>query len=188
MSNPFASAGINYANPSTVGGTGSGVKIFPALLTPTVAATLQILEQQQGQIVTLNAAGNVHLHGTSPSIIPTLQSGSSLTSTSNTTVSALTSAQVLASTGATSPFALQIKLQGDQSSGILQVVSTTFTCNGVSSSSFTNTSLTGVKFSGGSAGDGFSNPEVGVTLCLGLNFGVSDAANSANLYQFELES
>jgi len=188
MSSPFASCGINYANPSTIGGTGSGVKIFPGLLTTTSAAILQILEQQQGQIVTLNAAGNVHLHGTSPTIIPTLQSGTSLTSTNNTTISALTSAQLFASTGATYPFALQIKLQGDQSSGILQVVSTTFTCNGVNSTSFTNTSLTGVKFSGGSAGDGFSNPEVGVSLALGLNFGVSDAANSANLYQYELES
>jgi hypothetical protein len=188
MSSPFQSCGINYANPSTIGGTGSGVKIFPSLLNSAVAATLQILEQQQGQIVVLNAAGNVHLHGTSPTIIPTLQSGSSLTSTNNTTVSALTSAQLFASTGATYPWALQIKLQGDQSSGIVQVVSTSFTCNGVNSTSFTNTSLTGVSFSGASAGDGFKNPEVGVTLCLGLNFGVSDAANAANLYQFELES
>src|ERR1700676_891807 len=174
MSNPFQSAGINYANPSTIGGTGSGVKIFPSLLTPTVAATLQLLEQQQGQLVSLVASGNVHLHGTSPTIAPTLYSGSSLTASKNnggTALSVLTTAQLFASTGATYPFALKIDLQGDNASGILQVVSTTFTCNGVSSSTFTNTSLTGVSFSGTSAGDGFSNPEVGVTLCLGINFG-----------------
>jgi hypothetical protein len=186
MSDIFSSAGVNYANPSTIGGTGSGVKIFPALILTTTAAILQILEQQQGQIVTLNAAGNVHLHGTSPTLIPTLQSGSSLTSTNNTTVSALTSAQLFASTGATYPWALTVKLQGDNASGVVQVISASWSCNGTTSTSFTNTSLTGVTFSGTSAGDGFSNPEKGVTLCLGLNFGVSDSANAANLYQFEL--
>jgi hypothetical protein len=187
MANPFASAGVNYANPSTIGGTGSGVKIFPALISTTTAAILQLLEQQQGQIVTLNAAGNLHLHGTSPTIAPTLLKGNSLTYSSGNVISVLTSAQLFASTGATYPWALQIKLQGDTSSGVVQVVSTTFACNGTASSSFTNTSLTGVSFGGTSAGDGFLNPEVGVTLSLGLNFGVSDAANAANLYQFELE-
>jgi hypothetical protein len=187
MANPFASAGVNYANPSTIGGTGSGVKIFPALISTTTAAILQLLEQQQGQIVTLNAAGNLHLHGTSPTIAPTLLKGNSLTYSSGNVISVLSSAQLFASTGATYPWALQIKLQGDTASGVVQVVSTTFACNGTASSSFTNTSLTGVSFGGTSAGDGFLNPEVGVTLSLGLNFGVSDAANAASLYQFELE-
>jgi hypothetical protein len=186
MSFVISSAGCNYANPSKIGGTGSGIKIFPSLLNSAAPAVLQILEQQQGQTVVLNASGSIFVHGTSPTIIPTLQSGTSLTSGSNTTISVLTSAQSLA-TNATYPWSLTVKLQGDATSGVVQVVSTSFSCNGVNSTSFTNTSLTGVTFSGLVA----SPPvfaEVGVSLVLGINFTVSDSLNSASLFQYTLEA
>lgn len=186
MSNPFATAGINYASPSKVGGTGSGIKIFPSLLSSAAPAILQMLEQKNGQIVTLRAAGTLFVHGASPTINPVVQSGSSLTASSNTTVSTLTSAQSL-TTNAQYPFALTLQLQGDSTSGIVQVVSATFACDGTASSTFTNTLLTGVTFGGTSAGDGFLNPEVGVSLVFGLNFGVSDTLNKASLLQYELD-
>jgi hypothetical protein len=186
MSFIISSVGCNYTNPSKVGGTGAGIKIFPSLLNSAAPAILQILEQQQGQTVVLNASGNVFLHGTSPTINAVLQSGTSLTSANNTTIATLTSAQTLA-TNATYPWALTIKLQGDAGSGVVQVVSSSFTCNGVNSTTFTNTSLTGVVFSGLVA----SPPvfaEVGVSLVLGINFGVSDALNTASLFQYTLEA
>jgi hypothetical protein len=186
MADIFASAGINYANASKVGGTGSGIKIFPSLLSATAPAILQLLEQQQAQIVTLSAAGSLFVHGTSPTINPVLQSGSSLTSGSNTTVSTLTSAASL-TTNAAYPWALQVKLQGDQASGIVQVVSATFACNGTTSTTFTNTSVTGVSFTGALT-DGIAAQEPGVNLVLGINFGVSDALNTASLFEYTLEA
>jgi len=180
------SGGINYAFPSKVGGTGSGVKIFPSLLTATLPAGLQVPSTAQGQIMTIKAAGTMFLHGTSPTIIPTLQFGNSLTSGSNTTVSALTSAQLFSSTAANYPWMVKFDLQGDNGSGIVQVVSTTWVANGVSSTSFTNTSITGINWLGVFS-DGNNFPPVLPQFVFGLNFGVSDALNTAAMYEWNLE-
>jgi hypothetical protein len=189
MSHIIASAGINYANPVKIGGTGTGVKIFPSVLSSAAPAILQVLEQQNGQVVTLTASGTLFVHGASPTIIPTLQSGTSLTSGSNTTVSVLTAAQSL-TTNAQYPFALVLGLQGDSVSGIVQVVSAQFVCNGVVSlmAAFTNTSLTGVTFGNVVSTDGFYKPENPLNLVFGINFTVSDALNAASLYEYQLEA
>lgn len=180
------SPGINYAFPSLIGGTGSGVKIFPSALSALKPAALQVTFPMQAQLFTLTAAGTMFLHGTSPTIIPTLQFGSSLTSTNNTTVSVLTTAQLFSSTGANYPWALQIKMQGDNASGVIQVVSATFAANGTASSTFTNTSITGINWLGVSS-DGNTLAPVLPSFVLGLNFGVSDALNTAALYQFSID-
>lgn len=185
----FSAPGINYAFPSVIGGTGSGVKIFPDLITSTNAAALKMPVTLQGQIFSLNFAGTVKLHGTSPTLIPTLQynlSTPSLTSTNNTTVSALTSAQLFSSTGASYPWACTFKLQGDSTSQIIQVISATWTANGTTSTSFTNTSITGVTWTGATSDGNTFAPSL-PQFCFGLNFGVSDSVNSASAYEFNGE-
>src|SRR5712672_3476213 len=187
MSHIIASAGVNYAVASKVGGTGTLTKIFPGLLSG--AALLQMLEQTQGQIVTFSASGSLFVNGTSPTINAVLQSGTSLTAASNTTVSTLTAVQSLTTANAY-PFTFIADLQGDAASGKVQVVFSQFTCNNVTAlqSAMTNTQLTGVKFGNVPDTDGFFKPEVGVNLVFGITFGVSDALNAASLFQYQLES
>jgi hypothetical protein len=190
MSTYSASApGINYNFPSVIGGTGTGVKIFPDMITSTNAAALKLPVTAQGWIFTLNFAGTVKLHGTSPTLIPTLQyntSTPSLTSTNNTTVSALTSAQLFSSTGASYPWAATFKLQGDSTSQIIQVISATWSANGTTSTTFTNTSMTSITWTGATS-DGNTFAPTLPQFCFGLNFGVSDSVNSASCYEFNLE-
>ena len=189
MSHILSSAGLNYAVPSKVGGTGTGVKIFPGLLNSAAPAILQMLEQAQGQLITLTASGSVFVAGAAPTINPVLQSGTSLTSASNTNVSTLTAAQSL-TTNAAYPFTLLVDLQGDAASGIVQVVFSQFVCNGVVSAqtAMANTNLTGVKFGNIPDADGFFKPEQAVNLVFGINFGVSSALNSASLFEYQLEA
>ena len=121
-------------------------------------------------------------------IAPVLQVGTSLTSTSNTTISTLTTAQGLAN--GQYPFAFICELEGDSLSGIVQGVFSQFVCNGVVSaqSAMTNTLLTGATFGFIPGGDGFFKPENPVNLVFGINFGTSAAANAASLYEYQLEA
>jgi hypothetical protein len=187
MSYSFASAGANYAFPLTVGGTGTLAKVFPAPSTnsgiaATSPASLRVLLQQQGQLVSLVISGNVFVHGTAPTVNFVLQSGTSLTAASNTTILTLASAQSL-TTNAWYPFCVKADLQGDNASGILQPVSSSIVCNSVSGS-VTATALTGVTFgSPASPIDNIPLAESVINLVFGVTFGVSDALNAANVYQ-----
>ena len=185
--------GVNAYNPSSVGGTGTTAKIFPNLLAnitglpsgfglgspaptlPFAAAVCTIpgtgqYEQQQIQIA---AAGYVFVHGTTPTVNFVIQNGTSLTPGSNTTVATLASVQTL-TTGATYPFSLSLKMQGDAVSGIMQMFSATFVCNGVSGT-VTLTDLTGVNLT-----------TTALNFVVGVTFGVSDALNVGKLSQFQL--
>jgi len=191
MAEPFAiGGGVNGYNPSTVGGTGTSTKIFPNLLAnatglpasftgspvPTLPpAGAQIVipgtgQYEQQQIV-VTAGGYVYVHGTSPTLNFLLQSGTSLTSGSNTTIATLASAQSL-TTASYYPWSLSVKLQGDAKSGVVQVFSGTFVCNGVSGS-LTLTNLTGQNLT-----------TTNINLVIGVTFGVSDALNFGALSQF----
>lgn len=185
MSNPFATAGVNYANPVTVGGTGTTAKIFagPVLnsgVASIVPAALLLQAQQQGQIVSVKAAGTLHVHGASPTVNFVIQNGTSLTAASNTTIITLASPQSL-TTAADYPFAITLDLQGDQASGIVQVVSASIVCDGVSGS-VTKSTLSGINWNG--ANQFYSNAAP-LSLVAGVTFAVSDALNSASLSQFE---
>jgi|HubBroStandDraft_2_1064218.scaffolds.fasta_scaffold278188_1 hypothetical protein len=188
MAIPITAPGINYAFPSKVGGTGTGIKIFPDLITPTLPAKLQVVYPMQGQMFYLVASGSMFLHGTSPTIAPTLQYGlpAVLASGSNTTVSVLTTAQVLATAGAAYPWTFEIEMQGDNASGVIQVLYAKFACNGVGSQTFTNTLITGINWLGVFS-DGNLLPPVLPSFAFGLNFGVSDALNTASMYQYAID-
>lgn len=176
MSQTIQSAGINYASPSTVGGTGTTAKIFPSLLNSLSPATLALVQAQNGQQVTVKASGTLFVHGTSPTINFLLQNGTSLTAGSNTTFATLTSVASL-TTATQYPFAVKVTLQGDSVSGIVQVVDAEIVCNGVSGAA-TKTSLTGINFAG---------PGAAANVVFGVTFGVSDALNTASLLQFNAE-
>src|SRR5215469_11998206 len=171
MSEPFSVAqGIGPYTPSIVGGTGTTTKIFQSNLGPgfanganplnvtpsstkpaiptissgTPAATVIIpgTGQYEQQRIVVSASGFLFVHGASPTINFLFQQGTSLTSGSNTTMATLASAQSL-TTNASYPWVFSAAIQADSVSGVMQIFSGVFACNGVSGS-LTLTDLTGV--------------------------------------------
>jgi hypothetical protein len=192
----FATAGINPAQPSVVGPINSTtMQIFPAVglglgfqVAPTAPAQLFVPANgaMNGVPFSVHASGNVFVHGSSPTINFALYNGTSLTAASNgTAISTLTSAQSL-TTAATYPFSYQATLQGDSTSGVVQVIGATFYCNGVSGT-LTNTDLTGITF-GGPAFPAPAGGGAALSLCLGIKFGVGDALDTASLMSFYAEA
>ena len=202
MSEPFSTAGgVSGFTPSIVGGTGTTTKIFASLLgpgfgnggnplsvapgstkpaipviatgTPAAQVVIPGIGQYEQQQIVVSASGFVFVHGTSPTLNFLFQQGSSLTSGSNTTMATLASAQSL-TTNASYPFAFSAKIQADSVSGIMQIFSAVFACNGVSGS-LTLTDLTGVNLT-----------TTNYPFVFGVTFGVSDATNVGVLSQFSL--
>lgn len=186
----FSNAGVSGSFPSQVGLVAStAFQVFPALLgpgfqvAPTEAAVLTVPANgvYEGKPMTVHAAGMLFVHGTSPTINFALYSGSSLIpadETVTTPVSTLTSAASL-TTATAYPWSYVATLQGDSISGVVQVQTANFTCNGVSGS-LTNTDLTGISFIAGGA--------PAVQLCAAMKFTVSDALSYAKLMSFYAEA
>jgi hypothetical protein len=194
MSEPFSVApGIGPYTPVSVGGTGTTAKIFPNLLAntsgipsafgsgspaptlPGACAAVQIrgTGEYEQQAISVSASGYVFVHGTSPTLNFLFQQGTSLTSGSNTTMATLTSVQSL-TTNANYPWAFSCRLQADAVSGVMQIYSAVFVCNGVSGAC-TLTDLTGVNLT-----------TTNYSFVMGVTFGVSDSTNKAFLSQFSL--
>jgi len=194
MSEPFSVApGVGAYTPVSVGGTGTLAKIFPNALAnlsgiPTIfgtgspAAAAPIAPsavmipgtgQYEQQAIAVVAGGYLFVHGTSPTINFVLQQGTSLTAASNTTIATLASAQSL-TTGANYPWSFNARIQSDAVSGVLQIFSGVFVCNGVSGT-MTLTDLTGVNLT-----------TTNYNFVCGITFTVSDALNVAKLSQFSL--
>lgn len=182
-----------------VGGLGTNPDLFPQVLASTQPAAIQIPSgaQFEGQQFIVRASGNLFVHGTSPTVNVSLYAvaggipaSAPLTATSYTAVVALTAQQSL-TTAATYPWALEVRLQGDSVSGVLQVCSAVISINGVSNA-VTKANLTGVVFNSGVTPSGtipYSNATgPAVTFVPAITFGVTDALNSANLLQNILES
>jgi hypothetical protein len=194
MSEPFSVApGVGAYTPVSVGGTGTVAKIFPNAIAnlsgiPTIfgtgspAATAPIAPsavmipgtgQYEQQAIAVVASGYVFVHGTSPTLNFAFQQGTSLTATSNTTMAVLASAQSL-TTGANYPWSFSARLQSDAVSGVMQIFSAVFVCNGVSGT-VTATDLTGVNLT-----------TTNYYFVFGVTFGVSDALNVGKMSQFSL--
>jgi hypothetical protein len=177
MSSTISTASVNAYAPSTVGGLLTTVKYFPALGNNAVPATLPIPSSALGQQMLIRASGNIFVHGTSPTLNFILASTATPLSFSGNTTLATIASPVALTTATYYPFALEIKAQGDTTSGIIQLYGATFVCNGVSSTVTLTQALTGESFGSGNAAN----------LVFGVTFGVSDALNAANLMEFELE-
>jgi hypothetical protein len=176
---------------ANVGGTGTTGKIFPVFNNSAVAAAIQLPSggELEGQQFIVRASGRLFVHGASPTVNFLLQSGSSLTPGSNTTFVTGASAQAL-TTNAWYPYAIEARLQGDSTSGIVQVASASIVVDG-NVVSPTLTALTGINFSSGYTPSGAipysQNDGASLKIVLGVVFGVSDALNSAVLNQFAVE-
>lgn len=213
----FTDSQVRGLTPSIVGGSGTTTKMFPSLLGPgfdngggnlggplgpqgsggvvpspaaAVGPAMLIVPSSglyEGQAIEIRASGSIYIHGTSPTLNFVLQSGTSMTASSNTTFATLHTAVSL-TTAAQYPFSLDLGIQGDSVSGIVQVVWASFAVDGINfelnanARSDTNyvapTSLTGVKFTG-------AGGKPALNIVFGVTFGVSDAANVANLTQFQ---
>ena len=197
--------GISGVTPSVVGGTGTSTKIFTAPPTTnwlyasysssqsTTSATAAGLPVPGNGVLemtpfTVRASGKVYVHGTSPTINFVLQKGTSLTAASNTTFLTLASAASLTA-GSTIPWYLDVTLQGDSTSGIVQVINGRIVTNGTSGS-VTSTDLTGITFTTTFTGpDGYPTGNApAFTVVCGVTFGVSDSTNTCSLGSFFLET
>lgn len=201
---------INGLSPIKVGGTGTTAKIFPAVAASVpVNAAQPVVPGQlvggpaallipangsyEGQLFSVNISGTIVTGTTiSPTINLVIQSGSSLTAASNTTVATFTAA-FAAAVSTKYNFSLSLTLSGDSASGLVCASPklSEAQINGADQA-LTLTNLTGVSFLSGAATgqnpifNGNSAP-VAISLVCGVTFGVSDAANSASLMAFNIE-
>jgi hypothetical protein len=166
-------------------GPGTGFQIFAELINSAIAAILNVpgSGRLEGQQFIVRAGGRLFVHGTSPTVNFAIYNGSSLTPGSDTAITTLASAQSL-TTNATYPWAIELEMQGDSTSGILQVMSSEIVCNGVSGTP-TNTDQTSVNFQAG-ATSGTTEPAL--SLVVGVDFTVADSTDYAVLDQFSLEA
>jgi hypothetical protein len=196
---------VNGANPVTVGGTGTTIKYFSNVpgaagflsgtsgvnsgvssnnLPNTPSATsnaggLQVpgFAVLNGQVFSATAAGNIYLHTSGSGVTGTVGMYLSTQLPNQTpTYQTLVALTVTNPTAATYlPWFLNMQMQGDTSSGMLQLIESG-AINGVVTVPTQVTALTGINFS--------SNPAF--TLVVGVTFNTSDSLNSANLYQFQV--
>ena len=200
---------VSGVSPITVGGTGTSIKIFPAVpsslpvnagqpsavgqfVNGPAALLIPANGSYEGQAFEVQASGSITFGAsTSPTVNFGLFNGTSLTvANDGTAIVTLTSA-IAGSASHTLPFEVRIRLQGDSVSGIVQIGTVEAYMNSVTMGSTTNTKLTGISFlSGASTGqnpifNGNSAPAA-LSLIFGIGFTLSDAGNSASLMQYAI--
>lgn len=178
----FNSLSNNLANQSGagVGGLGTTAKIFSLSGLGVTALILNVDSggnpgKLEGRTWEIRAAGNLYAHGSSPTANVVLQSGKSLTATSNTSIATLGSAQSV-TTATNFPWAVSALVQGTTASGILQGKFQIVIDNTLSAAAALSNALTGLVFSPG------VNPVI--QLVAGVTFSVSDALSVATLTEF----
>lgn len=193
---------VNGSNPSTVGGSGIGTSIayFPNLPGPSigVANTTPSASSAKGQLLVpgsnrLNgqqfhvlAAGNfeVGAGGGSATVTLTLQANTgTVTTPVYTTIAASTAYAAEALDGVFYPFSMDVTIEGDSQSALIQGTQTIYIDNTINrAGTVLNSTLSGLLPATGA----FANePPFG--LVLGITFGTSETGNSANLFRFSIE-
>lgn len=186
---------VNGAFPSVVGGTGTAIKYFPNVPGPSigVASTTPSSASAKGQLnvpgantlngqrFTVNVTGNISIDPTisCPSVTIALYANTgTVTSPSYTAIA--TTGSVVAGNFDNEDFALSVTLFGTTASGVVQG----------SQQAFFNAALvnsTPKALQANLSGINFGN-QIPFGLVVGVTFSVSGANNTANLYQFVLES
>lgn len=199
----FTAPGINAFNSSTVGGTGTSEVMFPAIsgnFTSGVAPVaypailgIPANSQFEQQRFTVIASGKIFLHGTSPTALWKMYSGTSMTPANNGTALLTMSALSGLTTNKTYPWSWIADFQGDSTSGILQAISSTLWVNNATAGAITLTGVaSGLNLVGfgpvNLSGPGYTQSGQFATnalnLCISMTFGVSDALNKCYLSQF----
>jgi hypothetical protein len=194
---------INGQNPVTVGGTGTTTKFFPAVpgsgigVTSTKNGFLFVPDNNEANAQRLNvtASGNFTIGSgatTSPAVTiglyPVTFTGSAqinsnpsalgLTSTASIGATPILSATFAGASDLTGfyPWALTCDLQGDSSSGLVQLLSGSIVIDGTGTASTIGlvSGLSGINFA--------TVAPYGVVV--GVTFSVSDPGALANMYQF----
>jgi hypothetical protein len=194
-------------NASPIGGLGTTAKIWqiapqpfsPASITPTGAITLFApgTGVLAGHSFKVRASGNFTVAGTTPTVQAILYAATP----GNTNVILAQSSVRTVTTSASYPFTIEATLQGDNLSGWLQGWFTAGVGAQVDVQAALTNKLTGVNFgvnSASGAASGASYPTTGylptnagnepsVLFQAALVFGVSNAANVGNLYEFYMD-
>jgi hypothetical protein len=209
MAQPITNLLINGLNPVTVGGTGTAIKYFPYLpgasigVASTKSGFLMIPgnAEANAQRMEVRAVGNFSIGNNAPAASPAVtlalypvtfpdqiasiaNSNANQQNTASTAVIGATAivSQTFAAAsdkvGTAQPWSLSAVLAGDSLSGLVQLVGGDIVMDGTA-----GTVTAGLV--SGLSGINFSNV-VPFALVIGVTFSVSDAAASANMYQFQL--
>lgn len=193
-------SGATPFGPSSVGGTSTSAQMFPALggnftassSNLSTSAVLSCAIPNNGQYeqkrFAVIASGKFFVHGTSPTQVWKMYNGTSLTPTSNTVVLTMSALTGL-TTNAWYPWTWASVMQGDSSSGILQVTSSSLWVDNATAGTITLTGATGVAFGGatGLTGSGYS-ASYALNLCMSFQQTVSDAKNICYCSEFYIEA
>lgn len=193
MSQVVADFQVNGLFPSTVGGSGSGVKYFPRLLgssigvestAPSASSAVGQLAVPgnsvlNGQAFQVLVGGQVESGGSDSSETISVQLYANTGTTSSPSYTSIATTGVFTLPQESTPYQFQIKtdLFGTTGSGI---VTGTYTAN-IGASAPTSATVITTKLSGIS----FSSA-LPFGLVVGVTFGSSDANNAAALYQFQI--
>jgi len=204
MATVIANLLINGAGGITVGGTGITTKYFPAVPGASIGVAsvnngyllVPANNAVNGQRLAIRATGNFavgDITGACPTVTiglyPVTFTGGLSTASINST--AILSAVVTAQTNinALYPWALTADLAGDSGSGLVQVLSGAVVADGVNTSATAGlvTGLTKINFAPGA-----SLPSSGQVapfgLVVGVTFSISEAGNTATMYQFDMQN
>ena len=196
-------SGARPLNPSIVGGAGTAIQIFPALVFPNAGLnsvavstpgplSLPVPANGQYEMVRFSviASGKMFIHGTSPTQLFSMYNGTSMTAASDTLVLTMSALSGL-TTNKWYPWSWKSEFQGDSSSGILQAINSTLWVNNATAGTIT---LTGIAsglnmIANGPVGlvpSGYSTTNA-FNLIISVKSGVSDALNSYQCAQLVLE-
>ena len=191
---------INGASGITVGGTGVGIKYFPTVPGASigVASTnngyllVPANNVVNGQRMSVRATGNFavgDITGACPTVTiglypVTFTGGLSTASIGATAIISQVSA-LQANINALYPWALSVDLAGDSGSGLVQQLSGAIVIDGVNTN-LTAGLVTGLsKINFGALPQGQTAP---FGLVIGVTFSISEAGNTATMYQFDLSN
>ena len=201
MAQTIAQYQVNGATPSTVGGTGTGIKCFPNLpgpsigvsnLTPTLTGSNSTSNPKgqldvpgsnrlNGQQFHVLASGNfeVGAGGACPNVTIGIYANTGTKVLGGAVITTLAVSQAITTQsldGVFYPWYVDVTLQGDTQSGIVQGNFTGKTDGTVwtNSSNILTNNLSAVNF---------STTEPAFGLIVGVTFSVSESGNSANLFQ-----
>lgn len=174
---------------ANVGGTGTSMDIFPLSSNSSKACILTVpaSAKLEGRKWRASAQGVVTVAGTSPTVTLSIQSGTSLTSGSNTTVAA--SSAISLTTSASYPWLIEIECVGSTLSGTLSGYVRSEVGSAVPVVAALASVLSGLVFTPSVGRDNIINmADPAISLVIGVTFGVSNASNLATMYQFTLEA
>lgn len=182
---------------AAIGGTGTVAKLFPLVSNSAQPAALAAFGsgRLEGRQFYVRAGGKLFVNGTTPTVITSLYgivggvpAANPLVAASYTSL-ASQSAQTL-TTASAYPWLIEAILQGDSTSGKLQGMFRVSVNNVPTAWAALSAQLTGVNLATQQAlvnGLPVTSDEPSITFVAGVTFGVSDALNTANLLQFDLE-